>query len=75
MEETMQFIPPSPKFSNIQLELLKLYARNVSDEELLKVKDMLARYFMNKAVDDLNEHIEKQQISNETIESWLHEKS
>ncbi len=71
----MQFIPPSPKFSNIQLELLKLYARNVSDEELLKVKDMLARYFMNKAVDDLNEHIEKQQISNETIESWLHEKS
>jgi hypothetical protein len=37
--------------SNLQLELLKLYARNVSQEDLLQIKYMLARYFAQKATD------------------------
>ena len=38
-------------FTNLQLELLKLYANNVSEEDLLKIKEMLARFFFEKAKD------------------------
>ncbi len=31
--------------SNLQLELLKLYATNISDQQLLEIRRMLAVYF------------------------------
>jgi hypothetical protein len=39
----------SYQFSNIQLELLKLYTRNISDEDLVAIKDLLAQFFAKKA--------------------------
>lgn len=36
-------------FSNVQLELLNLYSRNISDEELQLIRDMLARFFADRA--------------------------
>jgi hypothetical protein len=36
--------------SNIQLELLRLYSKNISDSELQDIRLILARYFMQKAV-------------------------
>lgn len=41
---------PQP-FTNLQLELLKLYARKVSEQDLLEIKTLLAQYFMDKATD------------------------
>ena len=41
---------PQP-FSNLQLELLKLYARKVSDRDLLQIKTLLGQYFAYKASD------------------------
>jgi len=38
---------PQP-FSNLQLELLKLYARKVSDRDLLQIKTLLGQYFADK---------------------------
>ena len=47
----MQPIPEtSPRFSNIQLELLKLYSRNLPDEELIKIKQLLADFFAERAM-------------------------
>ena len=37
-------------FSNLQLELLKLYASNIPDADLLEIKRYLARFFMKKAI-------------------------
>lgn len=42
-------------FSNLQLELLSLYARNISDDELLQIRDMLARFFADRATQHANE--------------------
>ena len=42
-------------FSNLQLELLGLYSRNISDEELLQIRDMLARFFADRATKRANE--------------------
>ena len=38
-------------FSNLQLELLKLYTRKVSEQDLLEIRKFLAQYFANKAMD------------------------
>lgn len=47
----MQPIPEtSPRFSNLRLELLRLYSRDISDEELLKVKELLADFFAQRAI-------------------------
>ena len=36
-------------FSNLQLELLKLFARDGADEDLKAIKDLVAQYFAQKA--------------------------
>jgi hypothetical protein len=36
-------------FSNLQLELLKLYADNVEESDLLEIKRIIAQYFADKA--------------------------
>lgn len=41
---------PQP-FTNLQLELLRLYARKITEQDLLQIKTMLAQYFMDKASD------------------------
>ncbi|MEO8150501.1 MAG: hypothetical protein ABI723_22915 [Bacteroidia bacterium] len=37
--------------SNLQLELLKLYSRNISENDLQAIQKMLGSYFANKAMD------------------------
>ncbi|MBP6812446.1 MAG: hypothetical protein KA138_13045, partial [Saprospiraceae bacterium] len=41
---------PQP-LSNLQLELLKLYARKVSEQDLVQIKLLLGQYFADKASD------------------------
>ncbi|HMZ45338.1 MAG TPA: hypothetical protein PLU36_00905 [Chitinophagaceae bacterium] len=68
-------IPPSTKFSNVQLELLNLFAHNVSDEELIELKDVLGKRFLSKLSNDVNKAIEEKNITNNDLEKWLNEKS
>ena len=42
---------PQP-MSNMQLELLKVYSSGVPDEWLPEIKEMLARYLLEKARDE-----------------------
>lgn len=39
-------------FSNIQLELLKLYSRNIPENDLMQIRLFLARYFAEKEIDE-----------------------
>jgi len=36
--------------SNLQLELLKLYADDIAEEDLKNIQRMIARYFAEKAI-------------------------
>ena len=40
----------APPLTNVQLELLKVFALGVSDEDVQEIRRMLAKYFMQKAV-------------------------
>lgn len=59
------------KFTSLQLELLRLFAVNPSEHELLEVKDMLAKYFMRKAISQIAEIEEKRGTTDEDIDKWL----
>lgn len=45
---TAQANIPQP-FNNAQLELLKLFADNVPEEDLLAIKELISRYFFEKS--------------------------
>jgi hypothetical protein len=66
----MQIAPP---MSNLQQELLKLYAANIADEDLLHIKAYLAQYFAAKAIADADRIWDEKGYSNETMKSWLNE--
>ena len=59
------------KFTSLQLELLRLYAVNPAENELLEIKDILAKYFMRKAINQIAEIEEKRSTTDEDLDKWL----
>ena len=59
--------------SNLQQELLKLYASNVSDADLLAIKRYLAKFFAEKAIAEADEIWDEKGYTNETMKNWLNE--
>lgn len=59
-------------FTDLQLELLKLYSTNLTEEELRELKKQLARYYAEKAVKAADQTREDQGLSKTNIEDWLH---
>jgi len=60
----------SESLSNLQLELLKIYATNVSDEDLMEIKRMLAKFFMEKAIQRADEIWDERGYDNELMDTW-----
>ncbi len=54
-------------FSNLQLELLKLYADNISDEDLKVIRRLIAQYFASKASDEADEIWEREKFDLEEM--------
>lgn len=59
--------------SNLQQELLKLYASDVSEADLLFIKRFLAKYFAEKAIAEADKIWDERGYSNETMRNWLNE--
>ena len=55
-------------FTNVQKELLKLYAREVSEKELLEIRQLLVNYFAKKAIVNADKVWDK----NEYDEDWVY---
>jgi hypothetical protein len=39
---------PATKFTPLQMELLKLYSKNITEEDLVAIKQLIANYFIDK---------------------------
>ena len=63
----------SQSLSNIQLELLEIYTRNIADEYLLEIKDLLAKYFAKKAREEMNKVWKEKGWTNDTMDEFLKE--
>jgi hypothetical protein len=56
-----------PSFSNLQLELLKLYANGISDEQLTEIKWLLGKYFAEKATSGMDSFIKEKGLTPQDI--------
>ena len=61
--------------TNLQLELMKLYSTNLSDNDLNDLKDILATFYAGKAITQANEIWDKKGLTDADMESWLNKKS
>lgn len=68
-----EHIPPPTKFTNIQHELLRLYSHNVSDEDLLAIKELIGRYFMDKLQRKVSEAARKLGYTQEDFDAILND--
>ena len=62
-----------PPLTNLQLELLKLYAITVSDEELQEIKSLLARYFAERLTSRVHSIWEAKGLTEADMERWLND--
>jgi hypothetical protein len=62
------------KLSNLQIELLKVFSRNISDTQLLEIRQILAQYFAQKATDEMDRLWDEKGWSNDTMDAFLDEK-
>lgn len=58
--------------SNLQLELLKAFSRDVSDEDVSAIKRLITRYFAQKAIAGSNRVWDEQRWDDEKIQELLH---
>lgn len=61
------------KLTNLQLELIKYFRYEVSEEEMREIKRMLAAFFAKRAMDRADEIWDERGWSDETMDAWLKE--
>ena len=61
------------KLSNIQLELLKVFSFDLSEEQLVEIKDLLSTYFADKVTSQMDKLFEDNNWGEEKIEEWSKE--
>jgi hypothetical protein len=64
-----------PNFSNAQLEILKAFAGNLSEEETLQMRDVLFRFKAELFRKKIDRFCEEQGYTNETMEAWLNDEN
>lgn len=69
-EQTMSAQTP---LTNVQLELLKLYSFNLSDAELLDLKQVLARHFADRLTTHIDSICQEKGYTADDMERWLNE--
>ena len=60
--------------TNVQLELLKAFAHDLSEKELLKLRELLATFFAQKAVDAANQAWDEKGWDNNDVDRLLNTK-
>jgi hypothetical protein len=61
------------QLSNIQIELLKLYSKNVSDDQLNEIKLLIGKYFAEKTTQAMDKVWNEKKLTDEEMKKWSHE--
>ena len=61
--------------SNVQIELMRLFRTNLSEQELIELKDVLVKFYADKATSAANKVWDEQGLTNEDMDKWLNEQS
>jgi len=60
-------------FSNLQSEILKIYSTNISETELLELKDILANFYAKKSIEYANKAWKEKKLTTNDMDNWLNE--
>lgn len=58
-------------FTNVQLELLKTFAHNLNEEELLQLRKLLAAFFAQRAIEAANRAWDEKGWTDEDVDRLL----
>ena len=72
-QQRMKTLEIPTGLTNLQQELLKLYATNVADEDLHQIKLMIGNYFAEKAENSLDDFLGKNNIDTAKYNEWENE--
>jgi hypothetical protein len=64
---------PNRSLSNVQIELLKLFATDLSEEDLQELREQLAQFYARKSVGKANEAWKEKGLTQEDMDKWLNE--
>jgi hypothetical protein len=68
-------IPATTRFTPLQQEMLRLYALDLPEADLLEIKDMIGNYLLEKMQNKVDAFVEQNNLTDADFESWLNEKS
>ncbi|MBK8566029.1 MAG: hypothetical protein IPN76_22485 [Saprospiraceae bacterium] len=57
--------------TNLQMELLKLFSRNLPEERLLALKELISDYLLDMARDEADKAWDAKGYTPETAKKWL----
>jgi len=59
--------------TNTQLELLKLYATELSEEDLQELRDILANFYAKKSIQKADQLWDEKGLSDDDMDQWLND--
>ncbi|MCB9431260.1 MAG: hypothetical protein H6668_04665 [Ardenticatenaceae bacterium] len=59
--------------TNLQLEIVKLYSTKMERQDLLELKQVLANFFAQKAIQEADQIWDEQNLTDDDMEAWLNE--
>ncbi|NJC28277.1 hypothetical protein [Neolewinella antarctica] len=59
--------------SNVQLELMKMFSHELTDEDLVSLKRTLANFFAEKASNEMDKLWDENGWSDRTMDNWISE--
>ena len=68
-------VSPSPSMTNTQLEILKMFAYDLPEEELLELKQALIRFFAQRIRKRASDIWKERNYSPHTMKEWLDEET
>lgn len=61
--------------SNVQLELLKIFSTDLSEEDLQELKALLAKFYAEKSIELANRVWDEKGLTDADMDKWLNELS
>ena len=59
--------------TNLQRELLELFALDLAEKDLLEIRRILARYFADRATADLDQFVAENKLTSDDLKRWAYE--
>lgn len=66
-------IAPEGRFTEAQLDLLRLFSRNIPDESWKEIRQIISAYFLSKATEEMDKLMEEKEWGVKKLEEWKEE--